>query len=76
MTVPDPLIDLLRTGEESPAEIVGDLAMLTCAQQVHAVVHHSENAPDEETVTIEKAMMQLFEERFGASYEEVTGHSH
>ena len=45
MTVPEPLMRLLRTGEESSAEIIGDLAMLTCAQQVHAFVHHSDGEP-------------------------------
>lgn len=76
MTVPEPLMRLLRTGEESSAEIIGDLAMLTCAQQVHAFVHHSDGEPDEEIMAIEEETMHLFEERFGASYEEVTGHAH
>lgn len=76
MTVPAPLMNLLGIGEESPAEIIGDLAMLTCAQQIHAFVHHSEGEPDEEIEAIEEETMHLFEKRFGASYEEVTGHAH
>ncbi|WP_331233378.1 DUF7545 family protein [Natronorarus salvus] len=76
LSIPTGLLEMLRTGEESSAEIVGDLAMLTCAQQIHAIAHHTEGEPDEELVAVEKRTMELFEERFGASYEEVTGHAH
>ncbi len=76
LSIPEQLLGMLRTGEESPAEIVGDLAMLTCAQQIHVVAHHTEGEMDEELAAVEARTMELFEERFGATYAEVTGHSH
>lgn len=76
ISVPASLLELLADGDESPAETLGDLAVLSCAQQVHAISHHSQGEPDEEIETIEEEMMALFEERFGASFAEMTGHSH
>ena len=36
LTLPAHLIDLLKEGDETPAEVVGDLAMMGCAQRIHA----------------------------------------
>lgn len=74
--VPAGLLELLAEGDESPAETLGDLALLSCAQQVHAISHHSQAEPDEEVRAIEEETMALFEERFGRSFAEMTGHSH
>lgn len=74
LTLPADLVDLLREGEESAATVVGDLAMFGCAQRVHAAVHHSEGGEDLEAV--EELTMDLFEQRFGATYGELTGHQH
>ena len=76
LTLPSHLIDLLKEGEETPAEVVGDLAMMGCAQRIHATVHHSEGEVDPTIQQLEDITMELFEERFGASYGEMTGHSH
>lgn len=76
VSVPAPLLSMLAEGEESPAEMLGDLALLSCAQQVHGLTHHSQGEPDEEVRTIEEETMALFEERFGASFADMTGHSH
>lgn len=74
--LPTELLELLREGEESDAEVVGDLALFSCAQRIHATVHHAEGGDTEEYRAIEETTMELFEERFGASYGEVTGHQH
>jgi hypothetical protein len=77
VTLPAELIDLLKEeNEETPAEVVGDLAMMGCAQRIHATVHHSQGDVDPTIERLEELTMELFEERFGASYGEMTGHSH
>jgi hypothetical protein len=76
VTLPAHLLRMLAEGDESAAEVVGDLAMFGCAQRVHATVHHSEGEADDELQAIEAATMDLFEDRFGATYGEMTGHQH
>lgn len=76
IAVPAELLKLLAEGEQSPAETLGDLALLSCAQQIHAISHHSQGESDDGTQAIEEETMELFEERFGTSFAEMTGHSH
>lgn len=76
LTVPVALVDLLREGGESTPEVVGDIAMLGFAQQAHGIVHHSQGDVSDELAAAEELTMELFEERFGQSYAEMTGHSH
>jgi hypothetical protein len=76
VTLPVEMLDLMREEEESDAEIVGDLVLFSCAQRIHATVHHAEGGDTEQYRDIEAATMELFEERFGASYAELTGHQH
>jgi hypothetical protein len=74
--VPTTLVDLLGEGNETVPTVVGDLAVLGLAQQAHGIVHHGQGETSEELEAAEELMMELFEERFGQSYGEVTGHSH
>jgi hypothetical protein len=76
VTLPEEMLDLMREADESDAEIVGDLALFSCAQRIHATVHHAEGGDTEEYKEIEEQTMELFEERFGASYAELTDHQH
>jgi hypothetical protein len=76
ISLPTEMLDLMREGDESNAEIVGDLALFSCAQRIHATVHHAEGGDTEDYREIEEQTMELFEERFGASYAELTGHDH
>ena len=76
VTLPAELINLLKEGEETPAQVVGDLAMMGCAQRIHATVHHGQGEVDPQIERLEELTMELFEERFGASYGELTGHDH
>jgi hypothetical protein len=76
VTLPAHLVDLLKEGEETPAEVVGDLAMMGCAQRIHATVHHGHGDVDPTLQELEALTMELFEDRFGTSYGEMTGHSH
>ena len=76
VTLPAGMLDLLREADESDAEVVGDLALFSCAQRIHATVHHAEGGDTERYRAIEERTMALFEERFGATYGELTGHDH
>jgi hypothetical protein len=77
LTVPSGLIDILKEApEETATEVVGDIAMMGFAQRIHGAVHHAEGEPDEEIQALDDATMDLFEERFGATFDELTGHSH
>lgn len=74
--LPARFIEMLAEDGQTPAAVVGDLALFGCAQRIHATVHHGEGDPGEELAAIEATTMDLFEERFGVSYGEATGHHH
>jgi hypothetical protein len=76
LTVPVELLDMLREGEESDPEIVGDIAMFGFAQRIHGAVAHGQGEPSEELQDVESRTLDLFEERFGSSFAELTGHDH
>ncbi len=75
-SVPDALTEALSEGDESSAEVVTNLAVLSLAQQAHGIVHHSHGDADEDLEAAEEAMLDVFEQRFGQSFAEMTGHSH
>lgn len=75
VTIPSGLVDLLAEGDQTAAETVGDITLLSFASRAHHLVHHGEDA-DEELEAQEELIMDLFEERFGVSYAEATGHHH
>jgi hypothetical protein len=74
--VPRAIVEMLGEDDEDTTTVVGDLAMLGVAQQAHALVHHSNGETDPALEDAEELTMDLFEERFGQTYGEVTGHSH
>ena len=76
LTVPTTLVKLLSEDGEDLTDVVGDMAMLALAQQAHGIVHHSQGEVDQQLAAAEEAAMDLFEERFGQSYAEMTGHDH
>jgi len=76
LEVPVALLGMLAEGDETAPEVVGDIAMFGLAQRVHSAVHHSEGDVDDELAAVEERTLDLFEERFGRSFAELTGHSH
>jgi hypothetical protein len=76
LEVPRAIVDLLSEEADDTTTVVGDLAMLGIAQQAHGIVHHGHGEVDDDLEAAEELTMDLFEERFGQTYGEVTGHSH
>jgi hypothetical protein len=74
--VPTALLDLLAEEGDTAPEVVGDIAMLGFAQRIHGAVAHGEGEPSDELESVESATMDLFEERFGRTFAELTGHDH
>ncbi|APW98003.1 hypothetical protein CHINAEXTREME_09515 [Halobiforma lacisalsi AJ5] len=75
VTIPAGLLDLVAEGDQTTAETIGDVALLSFASRAHHVVHHGEGS-DEELEAQEERVMELFEERFGVTFGEATGHQH
>ncbi|ADB61606.1 hypothetical protein Htur_2733 [Haloterrigena turkmenica DSM 5511] len=75
VTVPTGLLDLVAEGDQTDAETVGDVTLLSFASRAHHIVHHGQDA-DAELEAQEARIMDLFEERFGVTYGEATGHQH
>ena len=76
LTLSRDLLDLLRENDEPLAEVVGDMTVLSLAQQAHGAVHHSHGDVPDGVAAAEQHTMTLFEERFGQSYAEMAGHDH
>lgn len=74
--LPAELLQMLAEGDQNGAEVVGDLALFSCAQRVHTTLHHAQGEPPQQIQDVEPVVMELFEERFGQSFGEATGHQH
>jgi hypothetical protein len=76
-TIPSGLVDLFSEPEDdSEAQVVGDIALMAFSQRAHMVVAHGEGEASEELEEIEAATLAKFEERFGQTFAEATGHDH
>lgn len=75
VTVPAGLVDLVAEGDQTSAETVGDIVLLSFASRAHHMVHHGQGG-DEDLEAQEERIMDLFEERFGVTFGEATGHQH
>lgn len=75
--LPAALVDLFREEPgETDAQIAADMLVMAFSERAHAIAHHGEGGDQAEIQEMESEMMDLFEERFGLSYGEATGHSH
>ncbi|MFC6798506.1 MULTISPECIES: hypothetical protein [unclassified Haladaptatus] len=73
--LPTELIDILSE-EETTAEAVTDVVLIGFAQRAHAIVHHAQADFDADVEALEEAVLDTFEERFGMTFAEMTGHDH
>lgn len=77
VTIPARLVEIFsEEDDESEAQVVGDIALMAFAQRAHMLVHHSEDEPSDELQAVEEATLDQFEDRFGMTYGEATGHQH
>lgn len=76
LTLPRELLTMVDEGGQTDAEIVADVAMLSFASRIHHLVAHGQGEPDETVQAIEEDVMDRFEERFGMTFAEATGHDH
>ncbi|MXR50166.1 hypothetical protein GRX03_00890 [Halovenus sp. WSH3] len=76
LEVPVDAIDLLNESDEGVPTVLGDLALLGVAQQVHGIIHHTQEEVGEDVEAAEEKTMELFEERFGQSFADMVGHDH
>lgn len=76
IALPADVLTFFGGGEQPAAETVGDLLIVDCTHRLHGYVHHGDEAADPSIEEAERAMRELFEERFGSSFAEVTGHAH
>ena len=77
LELPAEILELYREDpEETDAQIASDMLVMAFSERAHALAHHSEGEESEDIQAIESDMMELFEDRFGVSYAEATGHSH
>jgi hypothetical protein len=74
--IPGGLIDRLREEGETRADVVGSITLMALTGRAHALLHHVEDETGEELEDIEDVMQERFEDRFGMTYAEATGHSH
>lgn len=75
LVLPTALVDALGQGG-TPVETVADIATIEFASQAHHLVHHGGEGADARVEAAEERMLELFEDRFGVSFGEATGHSH
>ena len=74
--LPVGLVEVLSEEGAEPATVVADISMMAFVQRAHAVAHHSDGEQDADVEAINETAEELFEERFGLTYAEATGHHH
>lgn len=75
--LPAGLVDVLAEQGERKSTVAADVTLMGFVQRAHAMAHHGqgEDLPADLDEIAETAE-DLFEERFGLSYAEATGHDH
>jgi hypothetical protein len=74
VTVPRGMIELLAEDGDgaAAATVAGDIVLLSCTQRANAIVHNAEGEVTEELLAIEARSNELFEARFGTTFEAAT----
>ncbi|WP_138005847.1 DUF7545 family protein [Halalkalirubrum salinum] len=74
--LPAGLVDTLAEQGEEPSKVISDIVLQALAQHAHALAHHSQGETPPELVKMNETAEELFEERFGVTLAEATGHQH
>ena len=74
--LPTGLVDTLAEQGEEPSKVISDIVLQALAQHAHALAHHSQGETPQELVEMNETAEELFEERFGVTLAEATGHQH
>ena len=74
--LPTGLVDVLSEQGDEPSTVVADIACMAFAQRAHAIVHHSEGETPADLGAVADSMEDIFEDRFGVTFGEATGHQH
>ncbi len=74
--LPAGLVDTLAEQGEEPSKVISDIVLQALAQHAHALAHHSQGETPQELVEMNETAEELFEERFGVTLAEATGHQH
>lgn len=74
--LPVGLVDALAEPGEVESEIISDVVLQAMAQQAHALAHHGQGETPDDIQAINEKAEELFEERFGVTLAEATGHHH
>lgn len=74
--VPLGFLTRLAEASESPAEVIGDVVVMALTGRAHHLTHHGDGPPDDELEAMEEFFLGRFEDRFGVTYAEATGHAH
>jgi hypothetical protein len=76
VTLPTDLIEMFSDGDDPAATVVGDIVQIAFTQRAHMIVSHGDGDVDPETEAVERHARDLFEDRFGQTFAEMTGHDH
>ena len=76
VALPGDLVDVFAEEGDSRTEVIADVTLMSFVGRAHSVVHHGQDEPSDELRALEQAALDLFEERFGMTYGEATGHQH
>lgn len=76
LELPAGLVDILAEQGEQASSVVAEVALMGFVQRAHAIAHHSSDDVPEEIHDISETAEELFEERFGVTFAEATGHDH
>lgn len=76
LEIPTAALDAMLEDGGEPVEAIGDFAVMLIAEQLHGVLHHSDGEVDPSLEAAESEIMDTFEDRFGVTFAEMTGHSH
>ena len=72
--LPAGFVDIVREPDESAADVVADLVLLSAAQRTYEAVHYSEGGVPEEVEAVNDRVQARFEAEFGTTVRDVAGY--